>query len=442
MKKKFFIVICAVVVILILGYFLYSNTMIKPKIMPGGEVGLKLIADNFVSPVDIRFYDDSGKLFVVDRPGIIKIINADGTVQKEPFLNITDRVVSLNPSYDERGLLGLAFHPDFKNSGKFYVFYNTKLRTSARQNWDSTIRISEFNILEENKADPKSEEILMEIDHPQMNHNGGQILFGKDGYLYISLGDGGNANDVGEGHNPETGNGQDTFTLLGKILRIDVNNKTSLRNYGIPADNPFSDGKNGLKEIYAYGFRNPWRMSFDTETGNLYVGDAGQNIWEEIDKVEKGKNYGWNLKEGTHCFSPESANKSPANCSNVGYKGEALIDPFIEYLNAQQKGGIGHTNVGGFMYRGIAIPEFFGKFIFGDWSTDFTKTDGTLLIAEPSQGLWKIKEIKIANRTNGKIGEAILGLGHDADNELYVLTTKKIGPDSNTGKVYKIIPKR
>jgi glucose/arabinose dehydrogenase len=418
--------------------------MNKLNLQFGGEVKLKLVANNFVSPVDIQFPDDnSGRLFIADRPGIIKILDNSQLID-EPFLNITDRVVSLTPTYDERGLLGFAFHPDFKNNGKIYVYYNTKLRSSAPSSWDSTIRLSEFTISKNNpnKVNASSERILLEFDKPYMNHNGGQIIFGKDNYLYISIGDGGNANDVGMGHNATIGNGQDTFSLLGKILRIDVDSKTSSTLYGIPKDNPFYNGKDGLREIYAYGFRNPWRMSIDTKTGKLFVGDAGQNIWEEIDMVEKGGNYGWNLKEGTHCFSVSNPNKSPAQCSNVGYKGEALLNPVIEYLNAQQKGGLGHTNVGGYMYHGKEFPQLESKFIFGDWSTSFIKGDGSLFVAEPSEtGLWDMKQLGISGMKNNRIGEFILGLGHDSENELYVLTTEKTGPTGKTGKVYKLISK-
>ncbi|VVB83025.1 Glucose / Sorbosone dehydrogenase [uncultured archaeon] len=429
-----------VVIVLAISYFSFLYTM-KLNLEFGGAVKLNLVANNFVSPIDIEFPNDSsGRLFIVDRPGIIKILQ-NGTLLDEPFLDLTNKVVNLSIIYDERGLLGLAFHPDFKKNGKFYVYYNTKLRSSAPNGWDSTIRLSEFTVSKNsNKADQNSERVLLEFDKPYMNHNGGQILFGKDGYLYISVGDGGNANDVGMGHNATIGNGQDTFSILGKILRIDVDSKTSSTLYGIPKDNPFADGKNGLKEIYAYGFRNPWRMSFDAKNGNLFVGDAGQNIWEEISVVKKGGNYGWNIKEGTHCFSVQNPNKSPAQCSNVGYKGEPLIDPVIEYLNAQQKGGLGHTNVGGYMYYGKEFPQLYGKFIFGDWSRSFTKADGTLFVADPSEkGLWTIKQLEISDSKNMRLGEFILSLGHDSENELYLLTTGNTGPVGKTGKVYKLV---
>lgn len=439
--KKNSAILVVVGLILAAGILIYFLVM-NPGIDLGseGEVELQLIAEGFVSPVDLAFpNDDSGRLFIADRPGVIKIINADRTVQEEPFLDITDRVVKLSPGYDERGLLGLTFHPDFQQNGKFYVFYNTGLKAGAPEGWSSTIRVSEFSIINSQKSNPDSERILLEDNHPQMNHNGGKLLFGNDGYLYISIGDGGNADDIGEGHNSTIGNGQDTFTLMGKILRIDVDSKSAGKQYGLPSDNPFSDGKNGLPEIFAYGFRNPWRMSFDSETGDLYVGDAGQNLWEEISKVEKGKNYGWNIKEGAHCFSVKSPHESPEECRSTGYKGEELIAPVIEYPNAQQKGGFGSTNVGGFMYRGDAISKLKNKFVFGDWSRGFTETDGTLFAASPSGNLWEIKELRIKDRIDGRLGETILALGEDAENELYILTTEKIGPSGNTGKVYKII---
>ena len=402
-----------------------------------GQVGLKLIADNLVAPLGVLFPDDgSDRLFIIDEPGIIKLINKDGSLQKVPFLDITQKVVKFNTNYDERGLLGLAFHPNFKQNGKFYIYYNIPLRNGAPKGWDSTIRLSEFTVSKDNFniADPNSEKVLLEFDKPYYNHNGGQIIFGPDGYLYVSVGDGGNANDVGKGHNEKIGNGQDTFTFLGKILRIDIN-KTP---YAIPSDNPFADGKKGLKEIFAYGLRNAWRMSFD---GNdLYAGDVGQNLWEEIYIIKKGGNYGWNIKEGTHCFNPKNADKSPEKCSAVGYMGEPLLDPIIEYKNATN-GGIGHANVGGYLYRGKAISSLYGKFIFGDWSTGLGAGDGTLFVADPSKnGMWKFGELKISGTNNGRLGEFLLSFGRDQNGELYIATTKNSGPKGNTGKIYKLIP--
>ncbi|HII15088.1 MAG TPA: PQQ-dependent sugar dehydrogenase [Nanoarchaeota archaeon] len=441
--SKAILITALLAIILVLGYSAFYRYISPPapSIESFGEVGIKLIADGLASPADIAFPDDeTGRLFVADRPGIVKLINSDGSVQDEPFLDITGRVASLSPSYDERGLLGIAFHQKFRENGRLYVFYNAELRNEAPAGWDSTIRVSEFRANEPNKADPASERIIMELDKPYMNHNGGQIIFGPDGFLYVSTGDGGNANDVGTGHNAPIGNGQDTFSLLGKILRIDVDSRNSGKEYGIPKDNPFSDGKEGLEEIYAYGFRNPWRMSFD-EKGRLFAGDAGQNLWEEIDLVDKGGNYGWNIREGAHCFDINNADKSPETCASTGYRGEPLLEPVIEYPNANQKDGLGRTNVGGFMYTGNAIPELRNKFIFADWSIGFINGDGTLFAAEPQEkGLWLFKELKIAGKANGRLGEFILSLGRDSGNELYLLATENAGPGGSAGRVYKLAP--
>src|SRR5438046_7953442 len=227
-------------------------------------------------------------------------------------MDVTSTLIPLNPTYDERGLLGLAFHPQFSSNHKFYVYYQLPPRAggpSAGIPWNNLSRISEFQVStsDANAADMSSEKILLDLDDPQSNHNGSTLAFGPDGYLYISIGDGGAANDIGPGHVADWyhvnagGNGQEIDSnLFGNILRIDVNNGSP---YDIPPDNPFV-GKAGLDEIYAYGFRNPYRMSFDMGGNHdLIVGDAGQSLYEEIDLVTKGGNYGWNVKEGRACFN-------------------------------------------------------------------------------------------------------------------------------------------
>ncbi|NJK85753.1 MAG: PQQ-dependent sugar dehydrogenase [Bacteroidales bacterium] len=232
-----------------------------------------------------------------------------------PFLDIRDKIIQLNSGYDERGLLGLAFHPEYAENGRFFVYYSAPLRDEAPDWFNHTSVISEFAVsVDNNVADENSERIVMQIDQPQGNHNGGTLAFGPDDNLYISLGDGGGGDDVAAGHVEDWyefnagGNGQDIeLNLLGSILRIDVDGEEP---YAVPSDNPFVEGE-GLDEIYAYGFRNPYRFSFDMEGGNeMYVGDAGQELWEEVSIVESGKNYGWNVKEGTHCFSAENPQKS------------------------------------------------------------------------------------------------------------------------------------
>src|SRR5690242_6827183 len=285
------------------------------------NLDLKLVSDNFVSPVAlVDAPDHSKRLFVVDQTGKIWIIDKHGKKMAQPFLDISSRIVSLQPFYDERGLLGLAFHPNYRSNGKFYVFYTAPPppggpaeqtgNTGLPMTWDNTTRVSEFRVSgNADVADMGSERILINEPHPQFNHNGGTIAFGADGYLYISIGDGGNKNDIGPGHVEDWyapnagGNGQDIEkNLMGNILRIDVNKSGNGKNYGIPWDNPFVN-KRGLDEIYAYGFRNPFRFSFDMGSNRLFVGDAGQNLYEEVSVVKKGGNYGWNVKEATHCFN-------------------------------------------------------------------------------------------------------------------------------------------
>ena len=398
-------------------------------------VGLKLLAEGFAAPMEfVSSHDGTGRMFVVDQTGLVKIITSDGKQIEEPFLDIRDRMVDISPNYDERGLLGLAFHPDFARNGRLFVFYSAPLRFAAPEGWSCTNHLSEFTVSKEdqNKANISSERVLLQVDKPQMNHNGGTIAFGLDGYLYLPLGDGGGANDVDVGHAPE-GNGQNTSILLGKILRIDVNNASAA--YGIPADNPFVGVAGFRPEIWAFGFRNPWRISFDDE-GRLFVSDAGQNLWEEVDVVNKGGNYGWNIREGTHCFDPKHPNKSPASCPDKGRRDEPLRGPIIEY------GHDGRTVVvGGYIYRGKALPELDGSYIFADWSSGFARGDGTLLVARPSQsGLWNVEEIRVADNPDGRVNAFIRSLGQDDNGELYLITSENAGPKGETGKIYKIIP--
>jgi glucose/arabinose dehydrogenase len=416
----------------------------EPTAAPAFEpvIGLELVADGFAAPLALMpAGDGSGRLFILDQTGEIWVLTPEGERLGEPFLDVSDRMVGLSSGYDERGLLGLAFHPDFAENGRFYVYYSAPLRPAAPGGWNHTSHVSEFIVSadDSNRADPASERIVMEIDQPQSNHDGGQIAFGPDGYLYISLGDGGGANDTGTGHNPDTGNGQDPSTLLGSILRIDVDDGDP---YGIPSDNPFVGGE-GREEIFAYGFRNPYRIAFDAGGDRqLFAGDAGQNLWEEVSIVTRGGNYGWNIKEGTHCFDPQNPGTSPDECPETGPMGTPLTDPIIEYQNANVQGGLGRAVVVGMVYRGDALPPFQGRYVFGDWSTGFGRPDGTLLVAAPpEQGeMWPFEELRIANRENGRLGSYLLSFGQDADLELYVLTSDTAGPSGDTGRVFKIVP--
>ncbi len=288
----------------------------------------ELIASNLDRPVDLQ-PDGSGRLFVVEKIGHIHIIE-NGQLIQTPFLNIDDRV---NDSSNEMGLLGLAFHPNYTQNGYFYVNYTG----SGGDTFISRFQVSD----DPNLANPSSEVNLLRINQPYPNHNGGTLQFGPDGFLYAGLGDGGAAGDP-------MGNGQSLGTLLGKILRLDVD---SAEPYIVPADNPFGN------EIWAYGLRNPWRISFDTLTGDLYIGDVGQNQWEEIDYLPAGSpggtNFGWNFREGNHEFKEGDG---PGD----------LVDPIVEY--SHREGGCSVT--GGYVYRG-SMPEWNGIYLYGDYCSGY-----------------------------------------------------------------------
>ena len=405
---------------------------------PLEEIGVELVAEGFSSPLAfVSSGDGTGRMFVVDQAGVIWVLDGEGNVLEEYFLDLRDVIVELRAGFDERGLLGVAFHPNYPQNGRFFVHYSAPLREGAPADWDHTAVIAEFQVSEEdiNAADPDSERIILQIDQPQFNHNGGQIAFGPDGYLYIPLGDGGAANDVGLGH-PDIGNGQDITTLLGSILRIDIDQGDP---YAIPSDNPFV-GEEGRDEIFAYGLRNPYRISFDAMGNNdLFAADVGQDLWEEVNIVARGGNYGWNLMEGTHCFDPQNPEQPPAECPSVGLRGEPLLDPILEYRNARN-GGIGIAVIGGYVYRGQAINDLRGNYVFGDWSLGFGEGDGSVFAATLANGVWNFRELAITNRENQRMGLFITGFGQDADHELYILTTENAGPSGNTGKIYKIVP--
>ncbi len=331
----------------------------------------------FSQPVEIQNSgDDSGRLFIVSQDGMVHVMVKSGDkILKKTFLDIRRKVLSGG----EQGLLGLAFHPDYKKNGYFYVNYTTD---KPRRTIISRYSVSDNPDL----ADNKSELILLEVSQPYSNHNGGQISFGPDDYLYISLGDGGSAGDPQD-------NGQNLNSLLGKILRIDVDKTGSGKNYSIPDDNPLKNNNNGYREeIYAWGLRNVWRFSFDSETGELWAGDVGQNAWEEIDIIEKGKNYGWRIMEGFHCFNPAS------DCNQKN-----LVFPIWEYGHNEEGG---YSITGGFVYRGKNVPYLYGKYIYGDFVTG---------------NLWALDAGKkpVQNEVLLLTRYAISTFGVDENNELY-----------------------
>jgi glucose/arabinose dehydrogenase len=422
-------------------------TAAMPKLKE--TVDLQLVEDGFVSPIGVvPIPDNSGRLVVIDQIGRLWVLDASGNKMPTPFIDLTSRMVTLSPGFDERGLLGVAFHPDYANNGRLFIYYNAPPRPggpTATTTWNNLARFSEFRVSSDpNVVDMSSERVFLEIDDPQLNHNGGTLVFGPDGYLYISIGDGGGANDSPVGHVPDWylvnagGNGQDVeANLWGSVLRLDMDGAMP---YAIPSDNPFV-GKPGLDEIYAYGFRNPYRMSFDMGGSHrLFLGDAGQILYEEVDVVEKGGNYGWNVKEGTHCFSTATPGTSLSECPSVDPFGNRLIDPVIEMLNAANPApGIKTlTVIGGNVYRGDDIKSLKGDYVFGSFSRSGTP-QGELFIAKPAgPGLWPFQEITLASFTD-HLGAFIKGFGQDLQGEIYVATSTVLGPSGTTGKVYKLV---
>lgn len=347
---------------------------------------------SFSSPVEFQYAgDNSNRIFVVEQKGIIKVFPNDHEINSAKiFLNIEDSILSGG----ELGLLGLAFHPDFENNGYFYINYT---KDNPRRTIVSRIKVSNTN---PDSADISSELILLQQNQPFRNHNGGKLAFGPDGYLYIGFGDG------GDGGDPQN-NGQNLKTFLGKILRINVDSTQDSLNYSIPQDNPFKGNTEGYKEeIYAYGFRNPWKFSFDSQTGTLWCGDVGQNNWEEIDTVKNGGNYGWRLMEGNHCYNP-------SNCNSEG-----LELPVWEY--SHQSGNCSVT--GGYVYRGQEIPSLFGlsgKYIYGDYCSGII---WMLRISGTNQD-------SVINEYLFESPSSILSFGVDENDELYICCAN--------GKIYK-----
>jgi len=422
-------------------------TAAMPKLKQ--NVDLQLVEDGFASPIGVvPIPDNSGRMVVIDQVGMLWVLDASGNKMATPFIDLTSRMVTLNPGFDERGLLGLAFHPNYASNGRLFIYYNAPPRAGGptpTTTWNNLARFSEFHIsVDPNIVDMGSERVFLEIDDPQGNHNGGTLIFGPDGYLYISIGDGGGANDNGNGHVPDWyatntgGNGQDVeANLWGSVLRLDMD---AGMPYGVPADNPFV-GKTGIDEIYAYGFRNPYRMSFDMGGSHrLFLGDAGQILYEEVDVVVKGGNYGWNVKEGTHCFSTATPGTSLNECPTVDPFGNRLIDPVIEMLNAANpaEGVKTLTVIGGHVYRGDAIKGLKGDYVFGSFSRSGTP-QGELFVAKPAgPGLWPFTEISLVSFTD-HLGAFVKGFGQDLQGEIYVATSTVLGPSGTTGKVYKLV---
>lgn len=377
------------------------------------------------------------RMFVLEQFGRIRIVQKDGTLKAEPFLDIRSLIPNLWSDFDERGLLGIAFHPNFTQNGRFFIAYSAHLNFQgdlAKQFWwDHTNVVAEYKVSADDPdlADPHSGRIITSIDWPQFNHNGHWIGFGPDGMLYISTGDGGYANDWGIGHNVTEGNGQDLTSLNGKILRINVDGK---QPYEVPSDNPFVGNANAQPEIWAYGLRNPWRCSFDMDGGDLFCGDVQQNSYEEVDIIAKGNNMGWRRTEATHCFEYTKPDEHPADCDWSG-----ITKPILEYPNCTAKpdGCKGISVTGGYVYRG-GNEAWKGKYIFGDWSKSFGEKDGQIFVATKSGDSWSMEAAEVTNM-NGKT-PYVLAFAQDAAGEVYALTSITTGPVGSLDTIYKIVP--
>ena len=420
---------------------LAANAHAQLPSIPTGTVSIELqaAATGLNSPVDlVSANDGSGRLFVVEQGGTIRILK-NGAVNATPFLNISTQIKGSG----ERGLLGLAFHPGFSNSAspgfrKLYT-YQTENPTGPADftvpanGFDNQCVVTEWQVSAANPdaVDPATPRDVIRIDHPQGNHNGGEIGFRpSDGFLYIAIGDGGGSRDVGDGHTPNLGNAQDTSNLLGKILRIDPlapaltptspNPVSGNGKYRNPANNPFV-GAPGREEIYAIGFRNPYRFSFDPVADQLLVGDVGEGAIEEVDLVELGKNYGWNRKEGSFLFNNGSVSPDPN-------PNPAFIDPVLEYDHDD-----GISVIAGFTYRGAAVPALAGKYVFGDFLRRGT-SGGRLFYGDLNAR--SIQELRLGVNPRA-FGMQIKGFGTDDAGEIYVLAD--FG-GSTGGQVLKIVP--
>lgn len=366
---------------------------------------LEKIADSLDAPLAIEnAHDGSGRLFIGEQAGKIMVLK-NGKVLPEPFINIRKLLVPMRNEYMDVGLLGFAFHPDYKNNGRFFIHYSAP----SKKGFDNTSILAEGHVSAGNPD--KAEDTLhtlLEVEQPESNHNGGNIVFDKNGHLFLGFGDGGGQGDK----HGKIGNSQDTAQLLGKIIRLDVNKE---KPYAIPPDNPFVN-KPGRDEIYSYGFRMPWRIAFDRETGELFCSDVGQDKYEEVDIIEKGRNYGWRAMEGFHIYDSLLYNEA-----------EQYALPVVEYPHSD---GISIT--GGYVYRGKEFPDMNGIYLFADWAFKM------YCMTKDDSGKWTKRDCRFADKPDNKFKFRINSFGEDESGEVYMAIQNEIGAISPTGEIYKI----
>lgn len=373
--RKFIIWSLALAALLLAAPAVYGQDSVPKSPPDGSKYQLTTIVDGFTRPLFVTHAGDQ-RLFILEQGGKISVFDK-GSLLRKPFLDVSKLV---SRSGNEQGLLGLAFDPHYATSAQFYINYT---------NVDGNTIVARYTTAEDNPnvADPTTAEQVLEVDQPYSNHNGGDVVFGPDGYLYIGMGDGGSAGDP-------KGNGQNPKALLGKILRLDVN--STQKPYGIPKDNPFVKNARYAPEIWAIGLRNPWRFSFDRATNDLYIADVGQNAWEEVNfqpaSSKGGENYGWNYYEGTHKYSKQD----PPT--------DDMVLPFTEYGHDQ-----GCSITGGYVYRGAKLPELRGVYFYGDYCTGIIWSS-----YRDSGGKWQTNIFMKTNLTISSFGE-------DVNGELYVV---------------------
>lgn len=420
-----------------------------PSDLPLGDVHVELqtLATGFLSPIGaVSAPGENGFIYVVEQGGIVSRVNlANG--QKTNFLDFSDELVSnygqINGGFDERGLLGFAFHPNFNENNRVFTYISKDFLPDTAHfstvKADETLEpsgrhlsvVSEWQLNRQTNDAVETE--LLIVDQPQFNHNAGTLAFGPDGYLYISFGDGGGADDAGAGHGV-TGNGSDNTNPLGAVLRIDVNDPSPANGrYGIPSQNPFV-GTAGLDEIVAYGLRNPFRFSFEELGGNnfnLYLGDVGQNEIEEIDRISSsslGGNYGWNSKEGSFFFYSNNGMSFISNTPPPGFDQSTVIDPIAEYDHDE-----GLSVIGGHVYTGDAIVALADRYVFADYGRNFMQPSGRLFYLNAQE------EIAEFN-TENPIEMYITAVAKDNQNELYIVGSESTRVNSQTGALKKIVP--
>ena len=470
----------------------FDDTVFAPIHRGGTRIGLEAVANGMTSPLKgVVAPGEPSRLYVVDQPGKLWAVDL-ATGAKTLFLDVSARLVPLGVlgpnTFDERGFLGVAFHPNYATNGLLYTY--TSEPTAGLPTFPTTLPAGSDpdhqNVVTEWQAvtpgnpaagvDLKSRRELMRVDWPQFNHDGGDIVFGPDGLLYIPMGDGGGADDAdGQlftvpgaadapivGHQGD-GNAQKLNTVLGKILRIDVDTRNAANGaYGIPADNPFVGQAGARAEIYAYGLRNPFRMSFDRGSGKLIVGDVGQNDIEEIDVVVAGGNYGWNHKEGTLFFVVNGNEEGFATTAAPAVVPQGLIDPIAQYDTHHE----GHSVIAGYVYRGTRIPQLAGRFVFGDFARIFNFPSGPhnfgrlLYLAQKDLDRPQLANVQELGGFSAAIAAlglstgtsacdglfpatlAVLGMGEDRAGELYVTGNISGVPFGNDGVVLRLAPAR